>query len=343
MALSKRIGDYMKPRIIIFLLVALLAAPLIPAPLHALENDDLDLIFKWSAETYYPGDYGNLSISLESKNTNALKFDAVRLVFIGGYYYFHDFLLDLRRNPITIPPEGFCTFPNIEFYFHSRDPTGPMQFSVFLQLEENGTSGWSATTWVSQSYSIMVRDTNERVYRNATREIEERLAQAQVANFTDSNAKSLLLQSLGEKDLAAELAQERKWREAVTHAETAADLLEQAFSSEKLYWNGQASAALSSLGLRLNQTKLQSSEARTLLSQASVEADGAQKAYNSEDYKNATLLAFSATNLLEKALEAERIAGTQGWQTTVLVASGMVVVAVASVAFILVRRKNKKL
>ena len=333
----------MNVRILAFLLVVIMAATASPAPLHALESSELSLTFDWSAATYYQGDYGNVSISLKSRSPHALKFTTVGLAFIGGYYYFHDFPLDLSRSPLVIPAEGSCVFPTIDFYIHAWDPKGLMRFEVFLQVEENSTSGWSATTWVSPLYPIMVHDINEKTYYNSTRNMEEKLVQAQVANFTDSNAKSLLQQCLGQKDLASQFAQEGKWSEAVTHAKTATGLLEQAISSEKLYWKGQASVALSSLGSKLNQTNLQSSEVRVLLSQASSRADEAQRAYSSEDYKNATLLASSAAGLLEKAVEAEGSSQAQGQQVAVIIVSSVAGVVMASTALVLIRRrKNRK-
>ncbi len=332
----------MNVRILAFLLVVIVAATVSPAPLHALESDEISLTFNWSAATYYQGDYGNVSISLKSRSIHVLKFTTVVLVFIGGYYYYFDFPLDLSLNPLIIPPEGSCVFPTIDFYIHALNPKGLMRFEVFLQVEENSTSGWSATTWVSPLYPIMVHDINEKTYYNSTRNIEEKLVQAQMANFTDSNAKSLLQQCLSEKDLASQFAQKGKWGEAVTHTETATGLLEQAISSEKLYWKGQASAALSSVRSKLNQTNLQSSEARVLLSQASSRADEAQRAYSSEDYKNATLLASSASSLLEKAVEAEGSSQTQGQQVAVIIVSSVAGVVIASTALILIRRKRNR-
>jgi len=88
----------------------------------------------------------------------------------------------------------------------------------------------------------------------------------------------------------------------------------------------------------LNQTSLQSSEARLLLSQASGKVDEAESAYYSEEYKNATLLASSASRLIEEAVQAERMSQNQRWYATVA-ASGVVVAAVALATFILIRRR----
>ncbi|MEM2094201.1 MAG: DUF4398 domain-containing protein [Candidatus Bathyarchaeia archaeon] len=222
------------------LLIITLVLSQVPYPVYALEDTDISLTFNWSSEVYYSGDYGNVSILLQSKSSNELVLKRVRLAFIGGFYYYRSFQLDLSHSPITVEPNGSCNLPSISFYLHTRDPEGPLEYQVILELEENSTLGWMSTTWCSSRYTIIVHGLDERLYLNSSILVEEKLAQAKAANFSDSYARHLLQQSIEEKSLATQLSQEARWSEAVKRIEEASRLLEQAFSYEKLYWKEKA-------------------------------------------------------------------------------------------------------
>lgn len=201
---------------------------------HALLQNEIILNLTWSASTYYQGDSGNVTISLQSACSNELKFTSVGIHFqwmLKDYYY----KIDLASNPISIPSKGSCTFQAISFNIPSDASIGDNQYDMRIEFKEHHWYGWWDGTWASGTLLINIHDAYEKVYYNTKTAVDNKITQAISANFQSADAKSLLQQAINEKNLATQLAGQGKWSDAVTHLQTASNLADQATSAEKSY------------------------------------------------------------------------------------------------------------
>lgn len=296
-------------------MIALVCFALFSFPLvRGLSRNEISLSFEWSNSAYYQGDYGGVTISLNSTCDNELEFTWVGIHFAwmreNSYH-----ILDLSSNPMKIPSGGFCTFLDIDFSVSSNASVGWNGYYVRIHYNEGGTSG---RVWTSPTYQINIHDAYEKTYNDLRPQV---LSEIESADYESPDAKSLLSQAVNEYDLAVSLANQEKWKEAVSNLQTASNLLAQASAKEEEYqsqqqqqgletWRQKALDSINTAGQKINQLlDCESSEARSLLQQAQTQLTNAQNSLDQEtlqSYKDAYNYALQASSYADQASNKEQ-------------------------------------
>ena len=304
----------MKPKLFAFLvssgtiLVLMSFVLILPVSVHALAQNEITIFPQWSASKYYQGDSGSVTIRLTTISNDELRFKWIG-IHIEWMQKDHYLSVDLSTNPISVPSKGSCTFPAIGFNIPSDAPVGYNEYptvNVRIDYEQHQLSLWNKYTWISETYFSFIGDAYEKIFYTTKPIVDSKIGQATSAGFQGADAKSLLQQAINEKNLAEQLASQDKWPDAVTHLQTASNLVDQATAAENKYWKDEASTAISGAQSKINQVAiLESSDAKTSLSQSKSKLTDAQNAYNRGDYKSGYQLAVSASSLVDQAIVAE--------------------------------------
>jgi hypothetical protein len=204
---------------------------------YGLGQNEISLSFSWSKSVYYQGDPGSVVISLTSTSGDELEF-----TWVGLHYAWmqqdHYYVLDLSSSPVRIPSGGSATFSTLSFDIPSDAPVGSNDYYVRITFNEHHWYGWdNGATWTSSTFQTYIHDAFEKTFNDLNLQVSNKIGDAQNANYKSPDAESLLSQAQNEYSLAASLANQGKWQDAVSHLNTASNLLSQAPAKEQAYQN----------------------------------------------------------------------------------------------------------
>ena len=312
----------MKSLISLLALLAVLAcfALFSVTTVQGLSQNGITLSFDWSKSIYYQGDSGSVTISLYSTCGNELEFTWVGIHFAWmqeNYYY----ILDLSSNPIKIPSGGSCTFSAIGFSVSSTASVGWNEYYVRIDYNEHHWYGWASGTWTSSTHQIYIHDYYEEIYNELRPKVLSAINEAQRANYESPDAKSLLSQAINEYNIAVSLANQENWKDAVSHLQTASNLLDQASAREEEYhrqeeqeelgtWRQTALDSINIATQKIEQLKgCESLDAESILEQAQIQLTNAQNSFNRatlEGYQDAYDYALRASSYADEAAIREQ-------------------------------------
>jgi len=334
----------MKKRVLTILAFFIVFSGLSPILVNALSQDEINLSYSWSKQTYYQGDTGSVTISLTSTCGDELKFTWIGIHFqwqLTDYYY----RLDLSDDSISIsiPPGGSYHFPAISFSIPTDASAGYNYYHVKIYMEEQHWYGWTTESWQSPTNLINIIDSYLEIYSDTKSTIDNKINQATYSNYQSSDAKTLLQQAKNERDLAALLAGQGKWSDAVIHLQMASNFVEQAIGAEDEYWKDLASNAISGAQSEISKVvNLESLDAKNLLSQANSKLSEAQYSYNFDNYKEAYEKALSATTSASEARTAETNYQNQKQQQMLLLGGVGGLVVIIIIAVIVTKNRSKR-
>jgi hypothetical protein len=195
----------------------------------ALNSNEWSATYSWSAQTYYQGDSGTVTITFYSSCPDQLQISSAGVQF------------DWATTPITetvnspnIATGNQYTFNAISFSIPADASVGSHSFTLSIQGQQKGLLGWYSIS-VTGTGSINVLDAYEKIYNQNFPSVSASLTDAQNSNYQSPDAKSLLQQATNMYNQATSLAQQGQWQAAVNDLNTASNDLSQAQAAEASY------------------------------------------------------------------------------------------------------------
>lgn len=189
----------------------------------ALTQDEASVMTSWLSPKYYQGDIATVRIFFQSNIADELQITRISIHFdwmpSDAFYS-----SDLSANPVTI--QGLGSYPFELTNMNLTTTAGNHSYYVSIDYVQNDVNG----IWNSPSLTVQIYDGNEKIYDQLEPQVINRINNA---NYSSSEAKSLLQQAQTEYNSASSLAGEEKWQEAVTGLQTASDYLDQADAAEQ--------------------------------------------------------------------------------------------------------------
>jgi hypothetical protein len=190
----------------------------------ALTSDGVSVTPSWATPKYYQGDTATVSIFLQSNIDDTLTITRVSIQFDWmppNDYYTHDF----SDSPVSIPGHGSHTFALTNILL-----VGASAGSHDYRITLDGLQDTVEFIWDSPSFTISIYSGNEKTYYSLEPEVKAKIDNA---NFTNSEARSLLQKATDAYDDAVESAANGDWQEAVTSLQSASDYVDQAEVAEQ--------------------------------------------------------------------------------------------------------------
>jgi hypothetical protein len=224
-------GDLVRPlRLVLVVTSISLICVLCCSLVSALNADDASVSLSWSSQAVYPNDIVSVTITFKSNSDEQLKIYAIGLHF--DWMSADNFSgPDLSSSPVTVPSKG--TYISDPIIIQIPLGTSPGSHSYFVGID--GTEGLSASSfsWNSPSFTIEIHDIIESYYNDVLPMVENKLNEAESANYASSEAQSLLQQAQVEFNNATSLATQGRWPEAFTSLSIADGFLDQAYAAEQ--------------------------------------------------------------------------------------------------------------
>ena len=353
--------------LVILMLTSLLSLVTSPAPSvqGALFKEDIPLTVNWSADSYYQGDSGSVTISIEHNAGGS----EVYILSLWISFWDASISLHSQEEPrIQLPANGFHTFGPAFFTVSQTAPVGWSELSVEVIYTEititppgPGLPGivWTVTGWLQgEPTKIYIKENPyyEQTYLEVLSEVSNEISNTQRTDFECSEAISLFSKASDEYDLAISFANQEKWIDATTRLETASDFLTQASSEEVEYqintWRKEASDAIDTANTKIAEiTEWKSADAESLWQQAQTELLTSQNYFSQEilqGYQNAYDSASQAISYAEQAYSKEqtylieRENEEQRQRLNLIGLGALGVFAVTIVVIILVLRRKKR-
>ena len=221
----------MRPRRLVLIVTSISLICVLGCSLvSALDADDASVSLSWSSPAVYPNDTVSVTITFKSNSDEKLKIYAIGLQFdwmSSDNFTGHD----LSDSPVTVPSQGIYIFDPIFIQI----PLGTSHGSHSYFVGIDGTEGLSASSfsWNSPSFTIEIHDIIESYYNDVLPMVENKLNEAESANYASSEAQSLLQQAQVEFTNANNFASQGNWSEALTTLSIADDFLDQAYAAEQ--------------------------------------------------------------------------------------------------------------
>jgi hypothetical protein len=231
-------GDLVRPlRLMLIVTSISLICILCCSLVSALNQDEISVSLSWSSQAVYPNDIESIRITLKSSSAEQLRLYRIGLQFDWmdpNEFYTGNF----SDNPVFVPSQGTYIFDPI--VIQVPFDTSPGSHSYFVGID--GTEGLSASSfsWNSSSFTIEIHDFLESIYGDVLPMVENKLNEANSANYASSEAQSLLQQAKVEFDNAPSWATQGNWSEALISLDVADDFLDQAYAAEQSSGEQQA-------------------------------------------------------------------------------------------------------
>ncbi|MFQ6053039.1 MAG: hypothetical protein ACE5OO_02255, partial [Candidatus Bathyarchaeia archaeon] len=139
-------------------------------------------------------------------------------------------------DPVSIPGKGSYEFKPIYFLVTLDASVGWNEYYIIIDYEDNHSDEGNGGAWASEIESIYIHDFYEKIYNENRYIIESNLMSAKGCDFESQFARSTLNQAENEFNLSRSLAEQNRWQEACSHVTISANLIEQSYSYETMYW-----------------------------------------------------------------------------------------------------------
>jgi len=196
-----------------------------------LQQNQASTTISWSKQTYYQGDEGSLTITLNSQCPDELKIHTVEVHFDWTNNH-NATTLYLSEDPVGIPSNGNYIFDSIHFQVPRNATEEFHNINIKLSGEQHGI-WWYDFEWISNESQIEIKTDYENLYNQLNLQISKNLVETQNANYQNPDAIELLNNSTIEFNLAKLSASQKEWQQAVLHLKQTQDLINQAQEKEQ--------------------------------------------------------------------------------------------------------------
>lgn len=267
-------------RIFPLLGIILLASVILFPNGGALSDYEIALSLDWSDSVYYQGEVGNVTITLYS-----ICNDELNITWIGIHFAWMReddyFQIDLEDNPVRIPSEGPYEFNPIFFLVNLNASVGWNEYYIRVRYEEHLSNQGAEVIWTSEKEHIYIHDAYKRTYDENIGSFLSDFISAKDFEFESPFAISTLSQAEYLFNQSRSLAEQGKWQNSCIHITNAANLVEQSYSYELIYWKAKVKNAINDAQERMEDlVELWSPAAKKNLKKAQSKHDSAKSEYN---------------------------------------------------------------
>jgi len=196
-----------------------------------LQQNQVSTTISWSKQTYYQGEDGSLTITLNSQCPDELKIHTVEVHFDWANNP-NATTLDLSKDPIGIPSNGDHIFDSIYFQVPQNASEEFHNIKVKLSGTQHGI-WWYDFEWTSNETQIEIKTNYEHLYNQLNLQTSKNLIETQNANYQNPDSIELLNNATIEFNLATLSASQKEWQQAVSHLQQVEDLINQAQEKEQ--------------------------------------------------------------------------------------------------------------
>jgi hypothetical protein len=226
---------YKKVRIAVSLSVLLAIASMsvvFASSPSAFNQNDASASISWSASAYYPGDYGQVNITLISDYSQNLEINLIGIHF--DWNNPNTYFFDALNSSVILPSYGNCTFSSLAFYVPPQENIGPHTYYTHFEGTEEGQTPQNVT-WNSQTLTLQVYSENEVAYNQLLPQVMNKIIEDQKDNYRSPDAKSLLQNATEEYNQAMVFANQSQWQNATSFLQNASNLLDNATQKEQTF------------------------------------------------------------------------------------------------------------
>jgi len=195
-----------------------------------LQQNQVSTTISWSKQSYYQGEEGSLTITLNSQCPDELKIHTVAVHFDWTNNQ-NTTTLYLSEDPIGIPSNGDYIFDSIHFQVPQNATEEFHNIKVKLSGTQHGI-WWYDFEWISNETQIDIKTNYEHLYNQLNSQTSKNLNETQNANYQNPDAIELLNNATLEFNLAKSSANQKEWQQAVSHLQQVEALINHAQQKE---------------------------------------------------------------------------------------------------------------